>query len=178
MKMGAGMFWGVVIILIGLSVLLKGLNINFPIFKIVIGVLFIYFGIKIITGGFGHKTFHGGKNEVIFGEKEFTTEHLKDQEYSVLFAKGTFDLTDVSPRTPAQHLKINTIFGASELRIKKNTPLKLTVSTALGSAKLPNGNSTALGTTHYESEFLDKNSPYFDIKADVVFGALDIMEVE
>ncbi len=178
MKMGAGMFWGIVIILIGLSVLLKGLNIHFPIFKIVIGILFIYFGIKIITGGFGHKTFHGGKNEVIFGEKEFTTENVKDQEYNVLFAKGLFDLTNVSPQTPGQHLKINTVFGASELRIKKNMPVKLTISTAFGSAKLPNGNSTALGTTHYSSENLKEQEPFFDIKADVVFGALDIVEVE
>ncbi|MDD2331344.1 MAG: hypothetical protein PHI68_01685, partial [Candidatus Cloacimonetes bacterium] len=44
------MFWGILIILLGLSLILKDFNINIPLFKIFFGLIIILFGIKLLIG--------------------------------------------------------------------------------------------------------------------------------
>ena len=71
MKMGflfSGIFWGVILILLGLAMIIKVVfNVSLPIFRIVFAIIFVYIGFKILVGGFG-----GGikteKNDVVFGE--------------------------------------------------------------------------------------------------------------
>jgi predicted membrane protein len=49
--MSVSLFWGLVLILIGLSLIIKIVfNIDFPIFKILFAFLFIYIGIKVLVG--------------------------------------------------------------------------------------------------------------------------------
>ncbi len=54
MKMGflaSGVFWGSVIILFGISIILNSVfGISIPVFKIVLALILIYFGISILAG--------------------------------------------------------------------------------------------------------------------------------
>ena len=46
-------FWGVIIVLIGLSIILREVfHVNIPFVRIIFGVLLIYWGVKIISNGF------------------------------------------------------------------------------------------------------------------------------
>jgi predicted membrane protein len=176
MKMGSSLFWGILLIVIGLSLVIKIVfNIDFPIFKIIIAFIFIYIGIRIMVGSsfrpFGeHKT----ESDVIFGESHFkNAQHGRD--YNVVFSKGNFDLRDIKlNETGPTYVKINTVFGASEVIIRREMPVRIKVDAAFAGAQLPNGNSAAFGSTIYTSDSLDLSKPYLDIKADIAFGGLNV----
>jgi hypothetical protein len=178
MKMGSGIFWGVVLILIGLGLVIKIVfNIDFPIFKILIALLFIYIGIRIMVGGsfrcFGtHKT----KNDIVFGESFFGKPD-QDREYNVVFSKGTFDFRDIEFKDNVPlRVKINTVFGGAHVFINKDTPVRITIDAAFSGAHLPGGNSASFGTTVYTSDSLDTSKPFLDIKADVAFGGFIVQK--
>jgi len=69
MKMGAGLFWGIILIAIGLSIIFKVIF-GISIFRIVIAGAFILLGIIILIG---KPVFHlhRGDQDVIFGEKTY-----------------------------------------------------------------------------------------------------------
>jgi hypothetical protein len=179
MKMGTSMFWGVLLIIIGLSLVIKIVfNIDFPVFKIILAFIFIYIGLKILLGH-SFRPFHERKtdSEVIFGESTFN--NVEDgKEYNVVFSKGSFDLRNIPLRTDGPtRVKINTVFGGAKILIDKNKPIRIKADAVFSGAQMPNGNSTAFGSTIYTSDSLDLTKPFLDIKADVVFGGLDIVEM-
>jgi predicted membrane protein len=177
MKMGPSIFWGVLLIVIGLSLVIKIVfNIDFPIFKIIFAFIFIYIGLKILLGH-SFRPFQEKKTdtEVIFGESSFdNVEHGK--EYNVIFSKGNFDLRNIPlNETGPTKIKINTVFGGARVIIDKNKPIRIKADAVFSGAQMPNGNSTAFGSTVYSSDSLDFSKPYLDVKADVVFGGLEII---
>ncbi len=174
--MGAGLFWGILIILIGISIIIRVLfNVDFPIFKILLGFLFLYLGLKILTGSFGFKGFKGEENDVIFGEKIFSEiADEENPEYNVLCGKGTFDFREINLSEKSTKIKINTVFGGSVIKIKKDTPLKIKADAVFAGAKLPNGNTAAFGTTFYQSENFKEDSNHLFLKVDVVFGGVEV----
>jgi len=177
MKMGSSLFWGVILIIIGLSLVVKVVfNIDFPIFKIVVAFIFIYIGLKIMLGG-NFRFFHDYRNktDVVFGETKFNkADH--GTEYNVVFSKGNFDFRDVElkPEGPTR-ININTVFGDAEVIIKRDMPVQIKVDAAFSGAHLPNGNTTSFGSTIYSSDSLDTSKPYLEIDADVVFGGLHVV---
>jgi predicted membrane protein len=177
MKMGPSIFWGVLLIVIGLSLVIKIVfNIDFPIFKVIFAFLFIYIGLKILLGH-SFKPFHEKKTdtEVIFGESSFN--NVEDgKEYNVVFSKGNFDLRNIPLREDGPtRVKINTVFGGARVIIDKNKPIRIKTDAVFSDAKMPNGNSTAFGSTVYTSDSLDFTKPFLDVKADVVFGGIDVV---
>jgi predicted membrane protein len=176
MKMGSGLFWGILLIIIGVSFIIKIVfNIDFPIFKIIIAFFFIYLGLKIILGdGFSFFNKRNTETDVVFGESNFNNiNHGKD--YNVVFSKGNFDLRNITLNDSGPTcIKINTVFGGSDLWLSKSMPVRVSVDAAFAGAQMPNGNSAAFGSTLYASENLDITKPFLDVKADVVFGGLRI----
>lgn len=179
MKMGSSIFWGVLLIIIGLCLVIKVVfNIDFPVFKVIIAFIFIYIGLKIILGH-NFRPFHEKKTEteVIFGESSFNNvEH--DKEYNVIFSKGNFDLRNIPlQEVGPTRVKITTVFGGAKILIDKNKPIRIKTDAVFSGAQMPNGNSTSFGTTLYTSDSLDVSKPFLDVKADVVFGGLEIVEL-
>lgn len=175
MKIGPGMFWGILLIIIGLSLVLKVVfNVDFPLIKIVVAFFFIYLGIRILFGNMGIFRFKAGDNDVIFGESKIYGREIKDDEYNVIFAKGVFDLRDINLEDGNVHVKINTIFGHSVILVNANTPLEVKADAVFSGAQLPGGNASVFGSSHYISPDLDFNQPHLKLKIDVVFGGVDI----
>jgi len=49
--MSSAVFWGVLIIIFGLSIILKEVfHINFPFLRVIFGIFLIFWGIKVISG--------------------------------------------------------------------------------------------------------------------------------
>lgn len=175
--MGSSLFWGIILIVIGLSLVIKIVfNVDFPIFKIIIAFIFIYIGLKIMLGD-GFKPFHARNTEtdVVFGESKFNNFE-NGKEYNVVFSKGNFDFRDIQlkPDGPT-FVKIHTVFAGSQILIRKDTPVRIRVEAAFAGAQLPNGNSTAFGSTLYSSDSLDTTKPFLDIQAEIVFGGLHVV---
>ena len=159
--MGHSLFWGLLLVVLGLSLIIRIVfNVDFPIFKIFIAFVLIYFGIKILFGSFGTKVhlFKGGEKDIIFGEKNFS-DFEENGEYNTIFGKGTYDFRGFDLRNQKNHVKVSTIFGGSIIKLDRDMPVRIRVESAFAGADLPNGNSAVFGTTTYESPTFDQNKP-------------------
>ncbi|MBS3807248.1 MAG: hypothetical protein KGY60_07075 [Bacteroidales bacterium] len=178
MKMSLGIFLGILLILTGTAIIIRIVfNIDIPVFKILIALVFLYIGIRLLTGDFFSGHIHAGENAVIFGETAFKGLP-RNQEYTVLFGQARIDLTQESDLRETQNLKINTIFGSSELLIREKQPMRIKADAAFAGAKLPGNNETAFGKVFYQSDSLNIQEPYLDIEANVVFGEFKVMQVD
>ena len=79
---------------------------------------------------------HMRKHDVFFNEKKFNAND-GDNEFNVVFGKGEFDFRDVDLSNGPKKLKINTIFGASSIKIDKDMPIKIVADAVFGEADLP-----------------------------------------
>ncbi len=175
MKMGAGIFWGILLMLIGLGIVIRVVfNINFPVVKFIIAFFFIFIGIKLLIGNFNVIDRHGDENTTIFSESKIDGLDENFKEYNVVFGSSIIDLRDVDISEGSKEVKINTIFGGTVIKIKENSPYKIKADAAFANAKLPNGNTAAFGTGKYESDTFDREKNHIYIKCDVVFGNFEV----
>lgn len=161
-----GLFWGLLISLIGLSIVLKhGFNIDLHLVRIFIGLIIILFGIKLIVG-YNSKTYVNTiKSKVHFNN---------GKEHDILFSNGTIDLTqyqDIS-KYPKE---INVIFGNGVVLIPDNINLEVTSTTVFGSTIMPNRSYAGFGEDVYSINN-KPDAPSVKIVTATVFGKL-VMEV-
>jgi len=176
--MGFGIFIGILLILVGIAIIIRVVfNIDIPVFKLFIALLLLYIGIRLLSGDFSPRHIHAGENAVIFGETEFKGIP-KDQEYTVIFGEARIDLTHEAGFSETQSLKINTIFGSSELIIRENQPIRIKADAAFADAKLPGANETSFGKVSYQSDSLNLQEPFLDIEAHVVFGEFKVLQID
>jgi hypothetical protein len=175
MKMGAAIFWGSILIIIGIALLIKVVfNVDFPIFKILVAFFFFFVGIRILLGSFGVFNFHTGPNDVFFGEREYSAPY-EHSEYNVVFSKGVFDFRDVDLSNGTQNYKISTVFGGSQIRIVDTMPVRINADAVFAGAELPDGNTAVFGNSSYTSKSYNPDSAHLFIKVDVVFGGVQVL---
>lgn len=176
MKMDSGLFWGLLLIILGFSLILKVVfHIDLPVIKLLVAFFFIYLGIKILLGNFGGTMFKTGPHDVAFGEGKFNSIIQPAKEYNVVFGKGNFDFRELQlPDSGFVEVKIETVFGGSEILLNSQIPVKIKAESVFAGTQLPNGNSAVFGTVNYESENFDEMKPYLLLKTEVVFGGVDI----
>jgi predicted membrane protein len=178
MKMSTGIFWALIFILIGLCLIIKIVfNVEFSIFRILFAFFFIYLGIKLFVGR-DFNMFHDNKDEgsVIFSQKTIS-EVVDGKEYNVIFGGGKIDLSHFTvPEGQEVHIKLNTIFGGTQLYINPEIPIQIESQTVFGGTKMPNGNSAAFGSLRYENDSVKVSKPRFYIDSNTVFGGLQIKQ--
>jgi len=174
MKMGPSLFWGLLLVILGLSLIFRIVfNIDFPLFKIFIAFVLIYFGIKMLFGSFNEPKFETKETEVVFNEKQYANPE-SNRDYSVVFGKGVYDFRDFDLKGEKQRVKISTVFGATVIKISKTMPVRIKVESAFAGTDLPDGNSAVFGSTTYTSPGFDSEKPYLDLKLEVVFGGCEV----
>lgn len=172
--MAPGFFWGIVLILIGLSIIFR-IAFGISLFRIIIAVIIIAIGIRILIGHHGPFSYRARNNDVFFGEHTYTEAPKKDTEYNTIFSSADYDFRNMTfENNKPVKVKVNTIFGKSVIKVNRDTPVKIKADAVFGSATMPNGNSVAFGTNYHTSENFNDSSNYLYIKADVVFGAVEI----
>ncbi len=169
-------FWGVVLILFGISAILRSFNINVPFFRIFIALLFIYFGISLMVGG---PTFHHSYRDgstAVFSNIKITAQDITEDEFSIIFGSGELDLRNMEA-DQIRNIEVNVIFGSGTLILDQEQLAEIQVSSAFGSAKMPDGNNISFGEYTYRSPVLETNDrPNFIIDGSVVFGELTVVE--
>lgn len=167
----SGAFWGIVLILIGVSFIVKVIfNVDFPVWRVVIAIIFIALGLQIMMGGWSVKA-----NGAIFGQAELKFDPANpNREFQVIFGSGDIDLTGVSTTNGTVRLEINTVFGEADVKIDPAVPARIRLSSAFANGRLPDGTMMAFGTQEYRTENFSKSENFLDIRANVVFGSLTI----
>jgi predicted membrane protein len=175
-------FWGIILVLLGIGLFVERVyGIELPLWGIFWSMVIIAIGISLILPH--EKRFrccqsNGSKvkeGNVVFDEASIEGDtEIKD--YNIVFGSGEIDLTKLSTPKKNSKIEINTIFGKGIIKINKDLPIKVKATSAFGEAKLPGGNSVAFGDSYYESSAYDPNKPFILVRANVVFGGLEILE--
>jgi predicted membrane protein len=174
--MGSSLFWGIILIIIGLSLIIKVLfHIEFPIMKVLFAFFFIFLGIKILMGNWGTHMFHSGPNDIVFGEANFVHENTIPKEQNIIFGNGSIDFRKLNFNMLPAEIQVNSVFGGSEIFIKNELPIKIKVDAAFAGVSLPNGNNTVFGSAFYQTSSFDESKPYLSIKVNAVFSGLKII---
>jgi predicted membrane protein len=173
MKMGAGLFWGAILIVLGLSLILR-VFFDISVFRIIIAFVLIFIGIKLLIG---KNIFNStcDENHIFSGERVYKAMPHNNSEYNNVFSKTLYDFREVdSLKTTRTKVSFNTVFGDTEILLPKGINVQVKVDAVFASAKLPNGNTIAFGTANYTSENFDASAPQLIVEANVVFGNFDI----
>ena len=173
------MFWGFVFIGIGVVIIVNLLfGISLPIFKILIGLFFVYMGLKMIFGSFDMNFKKvSSSTEAIFSTSDFSPSETKSEKYVTVFGTGNLDLSSLTAGDLPKELEIDVVFGTTHVKVPKGTPLVVKSNVAFGRAKLPDNNSTSLGGWTYKSpEVTSDEIAVLKINADVVFGQIVLIQ--
>jgi hypothetical protein len=170
----SGLFWGIILILLGVSIIIRIVfHINVPIVRIVFAFIIIYFGIKLLVGGnwlgcSGSRTAFGSSTMSISPDRS---------EYKVVFGSSVIDATAEVTGSVPERSSIRTVFGQCHLTISPKVPTIIRVSSAFGEARLPDGSSVIFGESTYKNAAArEGKSPMREIDANVVFGNFVVTE--
>jgi predicted membrane protein len=164
-------FWGVIILLIGLSIILRELfHINIPFLRIVFGVILIYWGIRIISGGFGRSW---NRNSAVFSEAKMKYDD-RQREYNIIFGNGVVDLFKMEEPAENKKVEMNVVFGNGSLILNDSIPVKVKMQAAFGSVQAPNKSANGFGETVFTTSSFNENAPYTLVDASAVFGKIEI----
>ena len=169
----SGIFWGIFLLLLGLSVILKAaFHIDIPVFRTFFGLLLVFLGLRVLLGGHWP-----GKGEPAapFGDTRISAPK-PDAKYDVVFGKGVLDLGSFEWKGEEARLESNTIFGHTRLVLSERVPTRVVVSAAFSGANFPDGNLISFGDYTYTSKAWRADKPCLTLKASVVFGGLDVVE--
>jgi len=173
--MGAGLFWGAFLLFLGVALIIKVVfNVDFPVFKVVIGIFLVLLGIKVLFGRTLISEHHFKAEEAIFTERVYDNPE-SGKEYTVLFAKGVYDFTNVDLEQGSYRVKVATVFGGTQIIIPADKPVRITADAVFAGAEFPDGNNAVFGTSVYESETYKPDSAAIDIKVEVVFGGVQVI---
>jgi predicted membrane protein len=163
-------FWGVLLVLLGISVLLNtAFGIHIPFFSLLIAFIFIYFGVRMLLGH-RHGWWHDRRQ---IGDQSVDWVRPGD-EHNVVFGRGDFDLTHVVLQDKVLYVEINTVFGASVIEVDSRMPVKVVASSAFGAVHLPDGNATTFGEYSWRSPALDESKPYLAVQVSSVFAGVRV----
>ena len=171
----SGAFWGVVIIIFGISILIKVLfNIDIPVLRIIFGIIIIFVGVSLVTG----KSFIQSDNgRILFSEGKINAS-ADNNDYSVIFGKGVIHLEELQ-NNPGKNsiVRIHTVFGENTIRYNSSLPVEFKTNVVFGSATIPGRNISGFGNHDYESPAGSPdpgNNKLLKVELNVVFGSLTV----
>ena len=173
MRIFGGMFMGIIFLVVGLILLLNSFfNFNINIFKLIVGVVIVLFGVFILFNGFG---FQDSRN-IVFRGGIIRVSEVQD-EYNIIFASGTVDLSKVKIGDSVGKIKINAIFADGKVILNPEVPTVIKASSAFGELELPDKSSVIFSSQKYKIGDISTNQGYLEIKASAVFGKLKFITV-
>jgi hypothetical protein len=178
MKMAPGLFWGVLLVLVGLAAIFR-VVFDVNLFGVLFALFLIFIGVSLLSGKSWMFHRHRHDNEVMFEERNIHEQPRDNSEYNVIFGKSVYDFRDLQfPDNQPIKVKINTVFGNTIIRVKRSEAVKIKSDAVFASATMPDGNSVAFGSIQYATDTFAVNLNHLYIDAPVVFGAIEVIADE
>jgi len=168
------MFWGVVVMLLGLSIILNAVfKIHFPLFKTILALFLIYVGMKMLYGAI-RPGYRNHEQSAVFGGSSFQPESIKDGEkFETVFGSQRIDLRNVQLQPGITAIDVDCVFGSQMIYIPSGVNIRVKGSSVFGSVKFPNGDQLSFGDRNFD-EGRETDWPTLMIDADCVFGSITI----
>ncbi|MFZ4401272.1 MAG: LiaF domain-containing protein [Bacteroidales bacterium] len=164
-------FWGILLIFLGSLFLVEEfLQIDIPLFTILISCLLIYFGVKLINGNIHAKKM---ENLNVFGSHTLGyNEELYD--YSNIFGESKLDLSNIELKED-KTIEINCIFGDFKVKISNNLNYKIVSNTLFGKTTMLDRSTDGFGSQVYTPSNFSSVLPCLTIKSNVIFGQIEFI---
>lgn len=163
-------FWGAIIILFGLSIILKEIfHVHIPLVRIIFGLILVYWGVKMIAGGFNRSW---NSNSAVFNNVKMEYDGSK-KDYNIVFGHGVIDLFKIENQTD-QKIEVNVVFGHGIIILNDSIPIKVSMNAVFGSAEAPDKSANGFGETSFTTSAYKEGEPSVRIEGNVVFGKLEI----
>ena len=130
------LFWGILVILIGASIILKSFGVRLPLVSTFIAFIIIMFGFKILIGAYRKPSQHG------IQAKKSSSTHL---EYTTVFGSGTADLRDLNPNITS--VEVSAVFGSSTVILPDNIDFELETNAVFGAVTTPSKTDEILSSS-------------------------------
>lgn len=154
------LFWGILIMLVGMSLILKGFNIRIPVVTIFVAIVIIMFGFKILVGGFSKNKTHGIKTNSMSGST---------QEFTSVFSGSFYDFNSLDPK--AEEAEVTVVFGSSRVKLPQNIEFDIESNAVFGSVILPQKSSSGIASN--DSVLNPQAKRRVKIEANAIFGRLE-----
>lgn len=170
------LFWGLFLILFGVSVLLQAFGIDIPVFRIALAVLVIAFGLKMLIPQSKKSHFfvsRSSEHETIFSDSKLSGQKFSG-EHRVIFGSTEVDLRDVQIQENDVEYRFDVVFGSLKIKLDSAKPILISGDATFAGISLPNGNSTAFGHVTYTSPQFKESLPAIKIRIKSVFGGVEV----
>lgn len=168
--MNQSLIWGTILILLGISLLLKSLfRITIPLVRPFLGCVMIYLGLTIMMDPF-HQT--ADKRTVIFAKSNLVAQD-QVRTYNTTFGASKVDLTTLQQSSEPQHVTINTVLGATEIILDPALATKITVNAICARAELPDETLVSFGRNIYRSQ--DTREPQLIVHINAVLANVSVL---
>lgn len=167
-----GIFWGVLLIAVGVWFLVRRyVPFHIPLIRVIIAVIFVYIGIRVLVRG----PVLQDRNTMVFSESSLQWSPGHSRDYNVIFSSGTVDLSGVALTGETIRTQVNVIFGSGTLRLNPSMPVRVKMSSAFGTVEAPGGRSIAFGDSVYTTPAYKNGAPALEVQATAVFGRLTVL---
>lgn len=170
------MFWGFVLLLVGLIIVANAVfGFNLPVIRVLIGFCFVYLGIKIAFGSAWRnwtdfeKRGNPEKGQIIFNEGKTSPRFLSDldgRSFNVVFGEGKLDLTQTE-LGEKEELEINTVFGSAKIYLPSDVAVQASVTSFAGTTKIPETTSTHSNEQKLKTLKLEVNTVFGSTQVEV-----------
>jgi hypothetical protein len=175
MKMTFPIFFGVLVVLAGLSILLDALfKVHIPFVRSAFALFFIFLGVRMLFGAWAPRTTDvSTSGAAVMSELHFApTEANGPMKYDVIFGRGAIDLTQLKRPARPTTLELNVVFSSSTLTIDPAWPIVIEGSAAFGEVRMPDQATAAFGTARFRTH--DSDEPILRIRVNTVFGSCHV----
>lgn len=171
--MDSKIFWGIVIIFIGASLIFNHLfKFNFPYLKVFIALILIFFGAKILINSFTKKNATESESNAVFTSAKFSPSQLdQNTAHNAVFGSTIINLSNTQITKDNLELEVNAIFGNVKIFFPKTVKVRVKSSGVFGSVRTPDGVGSNFGSS--EETFGD-GTKVINLEANAVFGSVDI----
>jgi predicted membrane protein len=170
----SGIFWGAILILLGLTLILKVLfHVDIPLFRIIFAFILIYLGVRLLVGSSLFGKCNSGN--AVFRDTKVSTEFLSN-DYDVVFGKANIDASGPLKNQSGEILKLDVVFGGAQIKISRDVPTIIKASSVFGNVQFPDGSNVSFGDGIYKNAAFSDTTAYRRLEVDVVFGGVEVKE--
>lgn len=160
-------FWGTLILLIGLGIILRALGINIPFVRIFFGLIIILIGLKLLLGVSSTRI----KAATFFDDRHWESTST-NRDFNIVFGSGLIDLTQGDTLNQFKKREINVVFGSGTVLLNENIPTEIDVNTVFGQVHLPTRDISMFGQDTYKTGVGSDSVRTMHIEANAVFGEI------
>lgn len=173
--MDSKVFWGLVIILIGVSIIINHVfKVDFPLFKVIIALIIIYFGFSILFGSFKFNKTSSGDFSHYFTSKTYEPTKIDGNiEFNCVFGSSKIDLRRTLMVGQNIKIEINSVFSSVQVNLPPNHNIEVKASSAFGSVRSPGNRQDGIGDQRYTVREGIPGEKLL-IEANAVFGSVNL----